>query len=186
MGVWGIDNYQPRWCSTSDELSDLLIQASPIGLQIRSVWSLWDGEEDEWFSDAPIVICTQAAQLEFCAHKLDEFSYSLNSIDLGVLVYWCCDSSDTDVQPLYWRKQRNIEFDGLVETAIAGVEIVEYGSIEPDVQVFLGVDTWALTGIALKFDDNRLEILNGLDCNLLSRTQHPWQGLRYTLVESKV
>ena len=174
MGVWGINNYQPRWCNTSDELSKLLIQTSLIGLQISSSWSLWAGEEDEWFNDAPVVICTETAQFEFCANKSEEFSFSLDSIDLGVPVYWCADS-DTDLQPFYWVRSRNIEFNGLVGKSIAGVEIIESEHIQPD-----------LTGITLKFENDRLEILNGLDCNLLSRTQHPWEGLRYTLVESKV
>ena len=175
MGVWGIDNYQPRWCHTSDELANLLVQTSLVGVQIRSIWSLWDREEDEWFSDAPVVIDTQAAQLEFCAQKSDEFSYSLDSIDLGVPVYWCCESADTDVHPFYWVQARNIEFNALVGAVITGIEIVEYGSTESE-----------LAGIALKFEDDRLEILNDLDCNLLARAQYFWKDSRYIPVESKV
>ena len=185
MGVWGIDNYQPRWCNSLPELSSLLVQTPLVGLQITSIWSLWDGREDEWFDDAPIVICTPENQVEFCATKLDEFSFSLDSVDLSVPVYWC-EGENPDGEPFHWVQQQNVEFNDLVRKVILGVEIIEYGSIEPDVQTFLGVDAWVLSGIALQFEDDRLEIINGLDRNVLSRSPHPWEGLRYTLVENKI
>lgn len=147
---------------------------------------MWDREEDEWFDDAPVVICTEQVQLEFCAIKLDEFSFSLDSIDLSVPVYWCCADADPEIQPFYWVQQCNVEFTDLIGKFITGIEVVEYGGIAPDVQVFLGVDALALTGIVLKFENAQLEILNGLDCTLLSRSQHPWKGLKYTLVEDKI
>ncbi len=167
MGKWGIHNYQPQWSNSVAELSSSIQQISTTDMQIRSIWSLWDEEDDEWFNDAPIVICTQEQQLEFCATKLDKFSFSLNSIDLNLPVYWC-GVEDPDVVPLQWVSQRNPEFDNLVGKIITEIEIIESG-LDRDTQSFLVMGTGILSGIALKFENDRLEIINGLDCNTLVR-----------------
>jgi len=52
--------------------------------------------------------------------------------------------------------------------------------VEKDMQIFLGLELWILSGIALQFQDERLEILNGLDCNILSRSQKSDERLKYT------
>jgi hypothetical protein len=179
--MWGIKNYQPQWQDSTEELLELVAQIPLIGCQIQALWSLWDEETDEWFSDAPVVICIQEKQLEFCANKLDEFSFSTDSINLSVPVYWCEDEEDPDAKSFRWVQQRNPEFRGLVEELILGVEVME-SFIEKDMQNFLGLESLILSGIALQFQDERLEILNGLDCNLLSRSQKTDDTLKYTRV----
>jgi hypothetical protein len=177
--MWGIKNYQPQWSNSAEDLLGLVTQVPLIGCQIQALWSLWD-EDDEWFRDAPIVICTQEHQLEFCANKLDEFSFSVDSIDLNIPVYWCGDE-DPDEQPFRWMQQKNPEFSGLIGKSITGIEIAE-SRIEKDLQAFLGLEPLILSGIVLQFQDKRLEILNGLDCNLLSRQQNSDERLEYTQV----
>ena len=167
MGEWGINNYRPHWTNSTEDLVRSMQQISPASMQIRSIWSLWDEEEDEWFKDAPIVICTQEQQLEFCAMQLDLFSCSIDTIDLTLPVYWCGDA-DPDGLPLKWVSQRNVEFDNLVGQNIVEIVIIESG-IDVDFQSALTLGGGILSGIALKFDRDRLEITNGLDCNLLSR-----------------
>lgn len=183
MGEWGIQNYQPQWSKSATELLKSMEQIPLTGLKVQAAWSLWDEESDEWFSDAPVVICTQEKQLEFCATKLYEFSFSLDSIDLSVPVYWCgCE--DPDAKPFRWVQQKNPEFSDLVGELVTGIEIVE-SCIEKDMQTFLGVEMWILSGIALQFKHARLEILNGLDCNTLSRSQKTDEGLRYIKVATR-
>ena len=75
MREWGIKNYQPQWTDSATDLFDLIAKVPLIGFQVRSLWNLWDEESDEWFSDALIVICTLEKQLEFCATKLNKFSF---------------------------------------------------------------------------------------------------------------
>ncbi|ELS32500.1 MULTISPECIES: hypothetical protein [Pseudanabaena] len=169
MYEWGIRSYQPKWSDSATELLGLISRIPLIGSQVQALWSLWDEENDEWFNDAPVVICTQENQLEFCANKLNEFSISLDSINLSVPVYWCEDE-DPDTKSFRWVQQRNPEFRDLVGKLITGIEIVE-SRVERDIQIFLGLELWILSGIALQFQDERLEILNGLDCNILSRSQ---------------
>jgi hypothetical protein len=183
MGEWGIQNYQPQWSNSATELLELMVQIPLTGLQVQTVWSLWDEKSDEWFSDAPVVICTQEKQLEFCATKLNEFSFSLDSIDLSSPVYWCGDE-DLDTKPLRWIQQKNPEFSDLVGELVTGIEIVE-SRVEKDMQTFLGVEAWILSGIALQFKNERLEILNGLDCNTLSRSRKSDEGLRYIQVATR-
>jgi hypothetical protein len=178
--MWGIKNYQPQWSDSCTGLLELVVQIPLIGCQVQALWSLWDEETDEWFSDAPLVICTEENQLEFCANELDKFSFSLDSIDLSVPVYWCEDE-DPDTKSFRWIQQKNPEFRDLVGKFITGIEIVE-SFIEKDVQIFLGLDVLILSGIALQFQDERLEILNGLDCNLLSRGWETDEKLKYTQV----
>jgi hypothetical protein len=167
MGEWGIRNYQPQWTNSATDLVQSMQQISTANMQIRSIWSLWDEEEDEWFNDAPIVICTQEQQLEFCATQLDLFSCSIDTIDLTLPVYWC-DEEDPDVLPFKWVQQRNVEFADLVGKKIVEIVIIESG-IDRDLQSVLTLGGGILSGIALKFDRDRLEITNGLDCNSLTR-----------------
>jgi hypothetical protein len=167
MGEWGIHNYRPQWTDSAADLVRSMQQISTANMQIRSIWSLWDEEEDEWFNDAPIVICTDEQQIEFCATELDKFSCSIETIDLTRSVHWCGDE-DPDVLPLKWVQQRNVEFADLVGKKIAEIVIIESG-IDRELQSSLAMGGGILAGIALKFDRDRLEITNGLDCNLLTR-----------------
>ncbi|SRR5579883_501396 len=180
MCEWGIKNYQPQWTDSATELLKLVTHTSLVGLQVQALWSLWDEEHDEWFNDAPIVICTQKEQLEFCATGLNEFSFSLDSIDLSALVYWCVDEAP-DTKAFRWVRQKNPEFRDLAGKVITGIEIIE-SSTEKDMQTFLGLEPWILSGVALELQDERLEIFNGLDCNMMSRRQQTDQGLKYTQV----
>lgn len=182
MYEWGIKSYQPQWSDSATELLELITQTPLIGFQVQALWSLWDEENDEWFNDAPIVICTQERQLEFCANKLNEFSFSLDSIDLSVPVYWCGDE-DPDTKSFRWVQQKNPEFSDLARKLITGIEIVE-SCVEKDMQTFLGLELWILSGVALQFQNERLEILNGLDCNILSRSQKSDERLKYTQVKT--
>lgn len=180
MCEWGISNYQPQWTNSTSELAELIAMTSLVGLQVKSLWSLWDEESDEWFSDAPVVICTQEKQLEFCATKLNEFSLSLDSIDLDLPVYWCGYKA-TDEQPLRWVQQRNLELRNLSGKTITDVEIVE-SYMTQDTQAFLGLGSWILSGIAFQFQKEYLEIVNGLDQNLLLGSRQSPEDVRYTRV----
>ncbi len=182
MDNWGIKNYQPHWKDSAIALLELIGKAPLIGYPVEELWSLWDEESNEWFSDAPVIICIQGKQFEFCANKLNEFSFSVDSIDIRVPVYWCSDE-DSDIEPFHWVHERNREFKDLIGEKISGIEIVE--SFEPDISSFMGLECWMLAGIALLFEDQRLEILNGLDCNLLSRSQSTDEGRRYIQVEAR-
>lgn len=183
MYKWGIRSYQLRWSDSATELLELIAQISLIGAQVQALWSLWDEENDEWFNDAPIVVCTQEKQLEFCANKLNEFSFSLDSINLSVPVYWCGDE-DPDIKPFRWVQQKNPELSDLAGKFITGIEIVE-SRVEKDMQTFLDLELWILSGIALQFQGERLEILNGLDCNILFRNQKNDERLKYTQVAAQ-
>jgi hypothetical protein len=183
MYNWGIKNYQPQLTNSATELLELIAQIPLIGCQVQALWSLWDEESDEWFSDAPVILCTQDKQLEFCANKLDKFSFSLDSIDLSVPVYWCGDE-EPDTKPFRWVQQKNPEFRDLIGRLITQIEIVE-SWMEKDIQAFLGLESLILSGIALQFQNERLEILNGLDCNLLSRSQKTDESLKYTQVPTQ-
>ena len=156
----------------------MMVHIPLLGARVESLWSLWDEEYDEWFNDAPIVICTKDQQLEFCANKLNEFSFSLNTIDLSTPVFWCGEA-EPDMQPLRWVEQRNPEYEGLIGKPITAVETVE-SYLEEQVEAFTGLPTFILSGIALHFQDECLEILNGLDCNTLRRNKRGEAGLKYT------
>jgi hypothetical protein len=72
----------------------------------------------------------------------------------------------------------------LVGEEISGIEIIE--SCAPDVSSFMGWEPGILIGVALLFEDKRLEISNGLDCNFLSRRSHSTdERWRYIQVEAQ-
>ena len=137
-------------------------------------------EDDEWFKDAPVILCADKKQFEFCANRLANFSFSTDSIDLSQPVYWCGEKEDLDLQPLRWVRQKNTEFDGLVGKTITGVEVIE-ARVSDTLQTYVGLEPWILSGIVLRFQSERLEIFNGLDCNCLSREKKDYetQGVRY-------
>ena len=125
MGEWGIKNYQPQWTESPIDLSELISQISFISSPVISFWSLWDMEDDQWFCDAPIVICTPNHQLEFCATQLSKFSFSVNSVDLDASVNWCGDEGIDDALPLRWVKNKNPEFKNWAKKEIIDIEIIE-------------------------------------------------------------
>jgi hypothetical protein len=182
MENWGIKNYQPQWKDSATGLLELIEKAPLIGYPVEELWSLWDKENDEWFSDAPVIIGIQGRRFEFCATKLNTFSFSVDSIDVRVPVYWC-SHEDSDIEPFHWVRRRNPEFADLVGEEISGIEIIE--SCDLDVSSFMGLEPEMLIGVALLFEDKRLEILNGLDCNFLSRSYSTDERWRYIQVEAR-
>ena len=112
MKEWGIKHFQPAWTDSAAELSALLKLASLEQQKIESIWLLRD-EENEWFEDAPIVICTETTQLEFCANQLDYFSFSTNSIDLSAAVYWCTTEYSGE-KPMYWTQGCDAKIQALL------------------------------------------------------------------------
>ena len=138
-------------------------------------------EDDQWFCDAPLVICTPNHQLEFCATQLSKFSFSVNSVDLDAPVNWCGDEGIDDALPLRWVKNKNPEFKNLAKKEIIDIEIIE-SCVEENIQAFVGLELLILSGIALHFQDDCLAILNGLDCNCLFRKPLVDEKLKFTSV----
>jgi hypothetical protein len=95
MENWGIKNYQPQWKDSATALLELIEKAPLIGYPVEELWSLWDEENDEWFSDGPVIIAIQGRNFEFCANKLNEFSFSVDSIDVSVPAECLTDLSKT-------------------------------------------------------------------------------------------
>ena len=165
---WGIKNYQPCWTNSSIELVSLLCKASLKNQTIQSIWMLWDSEAQQFFEDAPVVICTETEQLEFCANKLEYFSFSINSIDLSALVYWCLTEEEIDEteQAMYWIKADHPQINNILRKKITNIAIVEY-QINQDIQQWLYKNEWLLYGVGFNIENSWFRILNGLDCNRL-------------------
>ncbi|MBD2089940.1 hypothetical protein H6F67_08745 [Microcoleus sp. FACHB-1515] len=177
MGEWGIENYQPRWTNSASKLADLLAATPIVGLQAKSVWVLWDSKQNQWFNDAPVVVCTSSNQLEFCAKTLNSFSFSVNSIDLTSPVYWC-GSEELGFAPLQWIQEAYFQTQRLKGKQIAAIRIVEE-CLDKNIQIGLGYEQWAIAGVELRFESDRLQILNGLDCNQLFWNKKLFPEMRY-------
>lgn len=185
MNEWGIKNYQPYWTNSSIELASRLLKASLEDLKIQSIWMLWDNEEQQWFEDAPVVINTATKQLEFCANKLEYFSFSFNSIDLSAPVYWCLSEDEVDEteQPMYWMEVNNSKTNSLLNNKITEVFVIEY-RMDRSLQKWLNKNEWSLHGVGFYLENCWLRILNGLNCNRLDYEVELDSSLRNVAINS--
>ena len=180
MSTWGIPGFQPRWLTKVEDLRDALraIQADFVGRPIRAVWTLWD---DEWWNDAPVIIDAGSSRLEVCAHKLDEMSVSVNTIDISKPVFWCGEEEGGD-PALRWTDRIHSCLAGIASQRIEGFCIMEY-RLFPDLQQMLNLN-WVVAGIGLEFENDYFEVSNGLDCNALSRSRTFGEDNRYIEIGS--
>ena len=110
---------------------------------------MWDGETDEWFNDAPVIVDVGGRRLEVCATKLDEMSVSVNTIDISRPVFWCGDEDDGE-PTMRWTDRIHSCLAGMASKRIESFCIMEY-QIHPGLQDMLGLG-WVVAGIGLELE----------------------------------
>ncbi|MCZ7373582.1 hypothetical protein [Micromonospora sp. WMMC250] len=53
---YGIQDYQPQWLNGRSNIAAAHARrlAGLVGLTLQHVWLVWDLDDDEWFTDAPV------------------------------------------------------------------------------------------------------------------------------------
>ena len=83
MTRFGIQDYQPHWLNGRDSIVAAHGRrlANLAGLTLQHVWLVWDLDDDEWFTDAPVLLDFGAEQVEVDHQKFDDLSITWSSID---------------------------------------------------------------------------------------------------------
>ena len=87
---------------------------------------MWDEKENEWFPDGPVILEIDNSQYEFTANKLDEFSLTINSINLDEKLDWYGMGQEI---PLSWKENGKEELLESLDQPIEAVRILTYNYI---------------------------------------------------------
>lgn len=172
----GIKGYKPNFSTSAIEFinkhkSDL---QHLIGKKIKCYYLQWETKENSWNEDGPIILEVDKVQYEFTAYQLDEFSLTLNKINLSNKLDWY---GAKDEMPLVWKKNPINELNVCLDKKIEEIYILEHritSSIEgnneqensPEPLIY---SDFFIIGIELKLEGNKnwLQLSNGLDCNVM-------------------
>lgn len=154
MFDFGIEGYQPVWL---DRRSDVAREhgqrlSGLAGRTLTRVWIVWDMQDDEWFSDCPVLFDFDGEQVEVNHQKLDELSVTWNTIDTRRPVHW-------PGFRLQWRPEALPELHALRGLSLKEVELLEWTGAD----VARGnID------VSFVFEQKRATVFNALDENGLS------------------
>jgi hypothetical protein len=141
---------------------------SLVGKQIGGAWLVWNLEEDEWFSDLPVVLAFDGGkQLEVCWEKFDDLSITWDTIDLThtprAWVDW----------PLEWRPAAHQALASSLGATVLAVASTHFLFTTESLDDSRDVSAvWLTTGLWLATDRGGLHIFDALDENGLSN-EHP-------------
>lgn len=172
----GIKGYKPNFSTTTSQFIDKHKEELQklIGEQIGCYYLQWETRESQWNEDGPIILQIGLNQYEFTAFKLDEFSLTINEINLSEKLDWY---GADDEMPLIWKKNPINELNTILNGKIEEVYLLEHS-------MTVGIDNndektefikqltnseFFIVGIEFKLKGvkNHLQLSNGLDCNVI-------------------
>jgi hypothetical protein len=161
---FGIQDYQPQWLNGRDSITAAHGQrlAGLVGLGLQHVWLVWDLENDDWFTDAPVLLDFGTEHVAIDHQKFDDLAITWNTIDPSRAI--------EDPYPhLAWRAEPLPDLLDLRGRTLRHVELLEWisdGNDFADGSIAIGLDlapAW-------------LTIVNALDQNGF---EHGPPGPRY-------
>lgn len=158
-----VSRYQPEFTSSVTQPALERLDRF-VGQRLVQVWVLWDGVDDEIFTDAPILFEFESGKiLELCCHRLDEFSITVGTVDRSVKPLWF----GGDEWSLSWRALSVVRDVEAIGRHLTCARLVEYKVHRQ----------WSLFGAQLSFDRHFIVIYNGLDENKIAF--EPLTGPKY-------
>ena len=121
----GIPTYEPNFFNDAD----LFLKTQKdkfeklIGKPIARFWVMWDENENEWYPDGPVILEIDGDNYEFCAYQLDDFSFTLNKIDLTGKLDWY---GMGDELPLSWNENGKQELRESLNQPISAINVLTY------------------------------------------------------------
>lgn len=175
----GIKDFEPNFFTDPNTLTNVYgtTLLGLIGKEIQDYWVMWDCKENEWYADGPVILKIDNRNFEFCAYQLDEFSLTVDSIDLSKPLDWY---GMGDELPLIWKKNPIAEVNRQIGRKIESINILGYNFIStvvgdktnPENVGQIHETGYMLHGIEFVFEktgdtdnENYLEIFNALDKN---------------------
>jgi len=161
-----------------NNLEEFLLQKrdilkSFIGRRLTESWVIWDCEDNEWFTDGPIVLNFENKHLTFCANKFEELAVDENSFDFNKkpTVGW----ADFDLE---WRKNCLSVLNSQLGEKLIKIYATEFafrGTVLENKQnpkiVGEEIIDWYLSGLDFEFPTNSVSLYNALDQNGVSMYQ---------------
>jgi len=172
----GIKGYKPNFSTNAYEFIDKhrTDLQNLIGRKMNCYYLQWETKENTWNEDGPIILEIDKVQYEFTAFKLDEFSLTINEINLSKRLDWYGAENE---MPLIWKKNPFEEINICLDKKIEEIYILEHSmtsGIEGDNEKKkffkqLTNSEFFIVGIELKLEgiENCLQLSNGLDCNAI-------------------
>src|SRR5882757_6264966 len=163
MSYFDIQGYQPQWLNGVSAIiaahgQGLLALA---GHRLQRAWLLWDLDDDEWFSDGPVLLDFDGEQVEINHQKFDDLSITWNTIDpVGQPAWTYGDWSrpGDHIFHLGWRQDVRSELLALQGQRLLAAELLEYAG---------GDLADGMVAVSFAFSDGRVTVANGLDENSL-------------------
>ncbi|WP_018680340.1 hypothetical protein [Actinokineospora enzanensis] len=161
MSYFDIQGFRPQWLDGARAIS---VAHSPrlqalAGRRLRHAWLLWDLDDDEWFSDGPVLLDFDGEQVEISHRKFGDLSITWNTIDpVGRPTWTSGDLDDPEVCGfrLAWRGDARAELAALRGGRLQVAELLEYAGRN----VANG-----MVAVSFAFPDGRVTVSNGLDEN---------------------
>ncbi|MFG2888314.1 hypothetical protein [Streptomyces sp. NPDC048248] len=154
MFDFGIRGYQPSWLNGRGEIVGE--HGTRLGALARrtltTAWMVWDLQDDEWFSDCPVLFDFDGEQIEINHQKFDDLSLTWNTIDPTRPVRW----PDFDLE---WRPDPLPELRALRGLCLTGVELLEWETRDL---------AQGNVDVSFVFEAGRATVFNALDENGLS------------------
>lgn len=124
MSNFGIEGYQPDWLSGLSTISAAhgARLESLVGRSLTHAWVVWDLDNDEWFSDGPVLFDFDGEQVEVNHYKFDDLSLTWNSVDPARPINW----PGTPEYPLAWRDDAMQELAARHGETLRAVELSEW------------------------------------------------------------
>ncbi|MDA3645052.1 hypothetical protein LZ318_27630 [Saccharopolyspora indica] len=154
MFNFGIEGYRPHWLNGRSAVVAAHGRhlRALIGRPLTDAWLVWDVQDNEWFSDCPVLLDFTGEQVEINHQKFDDLSITWNTIDPHQPVRW----PDFDLQ---WRHDMHVELHALYGQVLQDVELLEW----------TGRDMARGTvAVSFHFPHSQLTIANALDTNELT------------------
>ena len=157
---------------------------SLIGQRLQSVQVAWDVEQDEWFSDEPVVLVFERCVLEIVWWQLNELSISWGAIDRERAPNWFGCYKDSKLQ---WREANHAAVVAAIGRVVEEVDLVELNesTLTKGRSDSLKSSDWLLHGVCIGFEtesETALSVFNALDENGLSNDVYETDGYRKTPV----
>lgn len=151
MFTFGIETYRPQWLSGRSAIvaGHGRQLGALVGRPLTRVWLVWDVQDDEWFSDCPVMFDFAGEQVEINHQKFDELSITWNTVDPHQPVLW----PEFDLQ---WRHDARPELYALQGQVLQDVELLEWTGDD------LARGTVA---VAFRFPHSHVAVVNALDEN---------------------
>lgn len=186
----GIPNYEPYFYNNTDTFikvfGDQLLDT--IGLTLDDYWLMWQTIENERYNDGPVILKIANRQYEFTAYQLDEFSITVDQIDLNEKLDWYGLGDDL---PLTWKNQADVDMNKLIGRKIKDINIITFNFIGTIVEDKINPENtgkksetgFMLHGIEFEFEkngwldnNNFLQIFNALDSNGLTTKESKYDS----------